>query len=110
MSGQDLFCELKERVAGLDTALNSIEERGRDYAKSEYAYRVALAKQILIERDKRIPVTIIYDICRGDPVIADLKFKRDVAEAVYKAAIEACNVQKLQIKVLENQINREWKG
>ena len=110
MSGQDLFCELKERVARLDAALGFIEERGRDYAKSEYEYRVAMAKQIMIEREKRVPVTIIYDICRGNPVIADLKFKRDVAEAVYKAAIEACNVQKLQIKVLENQINREWKG
>ena len=40
--------------------------------------------------------------------IAGLKFQRDVAETAYKAAMEAINVYKLNIKVLEEQIQREW--
>ena len=53
-------------------------------------------------------MTIISDICRGTPEIAKLKFERDVAEVNYKAAMEAINVYKLQIKIYENQIDREW--
>ena len=70
--------------------------------------RVGLNKKIVEERDKGTPVTIISDICRGDEVIAELKFQRDVAETAYKAAMEAINVYKLNIKVLEEQIQREW--
>lgn len=70
--------------------------------------RVGLNKKIVEERDKGTPVTIISDICRGDEVIAGLKFQRDVAETAYKAAMEAINVYKLNIKVLEEQIQREW--
>jgi hypothetical protein len=71
-------------------------------------YRIALAEKILIERDKGTPVTIISDVCRGDRKIARLKFERDVAEVVYKSALEAINILKLQVKVLDEQIGREW--
>ena len=53
-------------------------------------------------------MTIISDICRGNAEIADLRFKRDVAEVDYKAAQEAINSYKLQIKILEAQRAREW--
>ncbi|MFY9421450.1 MAG: hypothetical protein WAP91_00355 [Bacilli bacterium] len=110
MSGQDLYLELSIKVELLDKALRALGERGREYAKAEHDYRVALAQKILIERDRGTPVTIISDVCRGDKVIAKLKFERDVAEVVYKAAMEAINTYKLQIKILENQIEREWKA
>ena len=42
--------------------------------------------------------------------MAELKFKRDCAKANYESVQEAVNVYKLQIKVLENQIDREWRG
>lgn len=67
-----------------------------------------LPKKMLLERDKGTPVSILSDICRGSREIAAKKMQRDIAEAVYKASMEACNVYKLQIRVLENQIDREW--
>ena len=106
----ELMNELSNKVALLDAALQQLGNRGRLYADAEQRYRIALAQKILIERDKGTPVTIISDICRGDKEIAKLKFDRDCAEITYKAAMEACNVYKLQIKILENQIEREWKG
>ena len=69
-----------------------------------------MAKQVLIERDKGQPVTIISDICRGNAEIARLRFARDVAEVDYKAVQEAINSYKLQIKILEAQRAREWSG
>ncbi|MEE0733302.1 MAG: hypothetical protein U0M23_06665 [Acutalibacteraceae bacterium] len=110
MSGQDLYLELQRKIQLLDAALKQCSLRGQDYAKSESEYRISLAKKILLERDRGVPVTIISDICRGDTEIAKLKFMRDVAETTYKAALEAINVYKLQIKVLENQIDREYRG
>lgn len=110
MSGQDLVIELQGKVQMLDKALQQLGNRGRAFAQSEQDYRIALAQKIITERDKGTPVTIISDVCRGDKVIAKLKFERDVAEAVYKSALEAINCFKLQIKVLENQIDREWKN
>lgn len=108
MSGQDLFNELQGRSKLLDTALGELGRRGRDHAESEKKYRIALAKRILEERAKGTPVTVISDICRGDVEIAQLKFERDCAEVTYKAALEAINNYKLQIRVLDEQISREW--
>jgi len=108
MSGQDLLLEMQTRMKTLDAALRQIGKRGGEYAQKEHDYRVALASKMLLERDKGMPATILSDICRGSAEIAQKKLERDIAESLYKAALEACNVYKLQIRVLENQIEREW--
>lgn len=110
MSGQDLMLELQDKVSLLDKALKQIGVRGRAYAEAERAYRVALAQKILVERDAGTPVTIIGDICRGDQGIANLKLERDICESTYKASLEACNVYKLQLRLLESQVDREFRG
>ena len=110
MSGQDLYQELQGRVAMLDKALGVLGNRGRAAAQADHDYRVALNQKILTERDKGTPGTIMSDVCRGDQEIAKLRLERDIADVVYKSAIEAINCYKLQIKVLENQIDREWKN
>ena len=110
MSGQELYLELQTKVTLLNRALRELGDRGRAAADAEREYRVALAQKLLSEREKGLPATLLPDICRGDREIARLKFQRDVADTVYKAALEACNVYKLQIRVLENQIDREYRG
>ena len=110
MSGQDLMLELSTKVAIIDKALQEFGNRGRAHAKAEQEYRQAVAKKILVEREKGTPVTIMSDICRGDKEVARLKFERDVAEVTYKAASEAIQVYKIQIRVLENTIEREYRG
>lgn len=107
-SGQDLMVEMQGRIHMLDAALQQLGNRGRAYAQAERDYRVALRQEILKERDKGTPVTIISDVCRGDRGIAGLRFNRDVAETAYEAAKEACNVYKIEIRTLEEQIAREW--
>lgn len=108
MSGQDLFLEMQTKTALLDKALNELGRRGRAYAEAEKSYRITLRQEILKERDKGTPVTVISDICRGQQEIAEKRFQRDVAEAVYKAAMEAINVYKLEINIMREQIDREW--
>lgn len=55
-----------------------------------------------------MPVTLINQIIYGVPEVAKLRFDRDVKEAVYQANLEAINSIKLKLRILENQLNREW--
>jgi len=102
--------ELGDKVKLLDEAVRQYGKRGQAYAQAEHDYRVALAGKMLADRANGIPATIMGDICRGDRAIAKLKLERDIAEVVYKSANEAIQSYKLQIRVLESQIEREWKS
>ena len=108
MNGQDLFMEMQDKQKLLEQALKELGRRGRAKADSEQKYRVALAQEILIKRDAGFPATLIGDLCRGEKHIAKLKFERDVAETMYAAAMEAIMSYKLTIRVLSDQIDREW--
>lgn len=107
---QDLIIEIQKLRNTLTLAVNKLRERGTKKAEAEKAYRIALATEILKHRDNKVPVTIINDICRGDKDIAELKFKRDVAETLYKTAEEKINATKLEIRIVENQLNAIRKG
>lgn len=104
----DLVQEIGQKSRLLDTAIKELGKRGRAYAEAEKEYRIAMARKILEEREKGTPVTIISDLCRGNPEIAKLRFDRDCAEVVYKSAMEAINGYKLQIRILDAQVEREW--
>lgn len=104
----DLISEIGAKSALLDAAVKQLGVRGKAYAQAEKDYRVAMSRKVMVEREKGTPVTIISDVCRGTPEIAELRFNRDCAEVVYKSALEAINAIKLQIKILDAQVSREW--
>lgn len=104
----ELIQEIGTKSSLLDAAVKQLGVRGKAYAQAERDYKVALAKKIMQEREKGTPVTIISDICKGDSEIARLRFERDCAEVVYKSAMEAIQSLKLQIRILDAQVDREW--
>ena len=53
-------------------------------------------------------IGMIDKTCYGHPEVADLRFQRDIAETVYKANIEAINSIKLQLRIVDAQLGREW--
>lgn len=109
MDGLDLWNAITSRLDLLDEAVKSLRFRAREYAESESAYRQALAIEMLrLREEDKMPVTIIPDLARGRPEIARLKVERDCNEALYKSALEAINVNKIRVKVLESQHEREW--
>lgn len=107
--GDNLIQEIGAKSALLDAAVKQLGVRGKAYAQAERDYKVALARKMMQEREKGTPVTIISDICKGDTEIARLRFERDCAEVVYKSAMEAIQSIKLQIRIIDSQIEREWK-
>lgn len=105
----DLVQEIGQKSALLDAAIKQLGVRGKAYAQAEHDYRLALSQKILQYRADGMPVTIISDTCRGLPEIARLRLERDIALTVYESAKEAINGYKLQIKILDAQVEREWR-
>lgn len=105
----ELIQEIGAKSALLDKAITQLGVRGKAYAQAEHDYRVALRKAVLAARAEGTPVTIISDVCRGDPEIAKLRLEKDIALTVYESAKEAIQGYKLQIRILDAQLEREWR-
>jgi hypothetical protein len=104
----DLQNELDYKSQLLYKAVEELKNTGKKYAEAYTKYRVELAKELVKLKDEGYAITLAGDIARGKPEIAKLKFDEISTEAVYKANQETINVLKLQIKILENQRQREW--
>lgn len=104
----ELFQEIQRLNTLLDKAIAELKNRGREYALAYKTYRMLLSKELLRLRDEGVPVTIAYDIARGKEEIADAKENEIITESLYKSCQEAINVYKLQIKIVQEQINREY--
>lgn len=105
----DLFNELQNLTEKLNASIKTLIKNGRALAEAERDYKVTLRKEALkLREDKNMPVTLINQIIYGIPEVAAKRFKRDVAEAMYQTNQEFINTTKLQIRVLESQLSREW--
>ncbi len=56
---------------------------GNAKSDAEYNYRLLKAKKIIILRADKTPVTIIADLVKGDPEVAELKLLLDAQEVLY---------------------------
>ena len=105
---QDMYGEREQLFDQLMQELEALRRTGQQYAENEAEYRKALRIAILEERSKGTPVTVISDLCRGRPDIAEKKQLRDCAEVLCKASSEAIMELKLRIKVVDADIQRTW--
>lgn len=104
----ELWQELEVKNKQLEQALRTVRQNGIALAEAEKNYKEAVSKEALKLRDEGMAVTLIDKIIYGLPSISTLRFERDCAEVVYEANKEAIQVKKLQIRLIESQINREW--
>lgn len=105
----DLYGEIQNKINELNVSLKKLRETGTSYAEAERDYKIMLRQEALkLRSEKEMPVTLIQQVVYGVPGVAEKRFKRDVAEAIYKANLEAINTIKLQIRIMENQLEREW--
>ena len=104
----DLTIELNEKVRQLEISIKELRNSGTSYATAERDYKILLRQECLKLRDEGMAIGMIDKTCYGIPSVAEARFKRDVAEAVYKANLAAINSIKLQLRLIENQISREY--
>ena len=104
----ELLAELNDKRKLLNQALSECTRRGVELAKAECEYKQSSAKFILAQRAIGTPATLIKDLAMGDEIVSGLRLKRDIAEVYYDNAKEARNVYKLEARLIEEQITREW--
>lgn len=104
----DLMQQLEALKDDLRQSVRLLRPNGKALAKAERDYKVRLRQEALKLRAEDMPVTLIQQIVYGIEDVADLRYKRDVAQTTYEANKEAINTFKLYIRILESQIQREW--
>lgn len=100
--------KMQELNTYLTTALAEYKKRGTDYAKAYKNYRILLSQELLKLKAEGMPVTICNDLARGKKEVAEAKEQEIITECLYKSCQEAILTYKLQIKILQNQIDKEY--
>lgn len=104
----DLVQEIMMLQGKLTTSIRALANNGKALAQAEMEYKICLRQHALKLRDDGTPVTLINQVIYGEQEVAEKRFKRDIAETMRDVAQENINILKLQIRVLEEQIQREW--
>lgn len=99
--GQAIYETSKRLREGTDV----LYKYARAYAEAEHEYRMQLAREITKLRDEGLPVTIINDVARGN--VADLKFKRDLAELTYKTTRDMLQALQTEMSGLQTLYKRQ---
>lgn len=92
----------------LNITIKSLAKYGNDLAKAEYEYKIAVNQKALQLKEDGLASTLINLVIYGYKDIAQLRLKRDIAESMRNVALESINSIKLQLRLIENQISREY--
>ena len=103
-----LIDEIQNTFDLLSQSIKSLKRTSEAYAKAEMDYKILLRQECLKLRDDGMAIGMISLTCYGIPSVAEARFKRDIAEANYKANQEAIQSYKLQLRLMDNQVSREW--
>ena len=105
----DLFNEIQNKIQELNLKIKELKKTGVEFAEAEKEYKIILRQEALkLRAEKGMPVTLIQQVVYGIPEVAEKRYVRDCKEALYQATQEAINGIKLQMRIIENQLQREW--
>ena len=104
----DLINELFGLQKQLTASIGQLKKNGIARAEAERDYKVKLAQTALKMRAENTAVTFISLVIHGEKDVAELRLKRDIAEVIYQTNLEHINSVKLQIRLIDNQVAREW--
>ncbi len=104
----ELWQDIEQKIKELEVSVKSLRKTGTEFATAEKEYKQKLREEALKLKSEGMAVTLIDKVIYGVPDVANLRFKRDVCEAVYNANQESINVLKLNIRIIESQLQREY--
>lgn len=106
----NLYEELRMLIEQLRNSVKSLKKNGIALANKEREYKELLRIETLKLKDEGINSTLIDKVVYGVPEVAKKREERDIAEATYKANLEGIGSVKLQMKVIEDFINKDLKS
>lgn len=104
----DLVTLLRTKNNELSYSIKQLRSNGEALAKAEMEYKMEMNKEAIRLRAENMPVTLIEMVIHGQKTVAEARFKRDIAQVMYDTNQEHINATKIQIKVIDEQIKREW--
>ena len=104
----DLITQLNILTDELHKSMKDLRKHGYLLAQAEHDYQLIKAQRVLMMKEEGATVTEINLTIKGQPDVAEALLKRDTAKVLYDANQEHINVVKLEVRVLESQIAREW--
>lgn len=108
MGNPDLINQLNDITLRMSQSIKKLAQYGKERAESEYNYRIKVRQEAFKMKTEGETATMINLAVRGEKEVAKAMLERDIAEAMYETAQENINVLKLQARLLESQIDREW--
>lgn len=104
----DLILELNSRMDNLIQEVHILDEAGTEYAMRDTEFRSILAQEILKLRANGTAANLCEKVAFADENVRNAKYNLNIAESDVLVAKEKINAEKLKIRLLESQINREW--
>ena len=104
----DLYVEERQLMAKLDEFIEEYRRCGIEHAKRDREYYVLKARKTLELKDDGMPATVISQVIKGVGSVAEAREKMLVAEVMTRAALEAILSTKLQAKLVDSQLQREY--
>ena len=104
----DLYLQIQQKQRELETSVKLLRKTGEARAEKERDYKMLLSVESLKLREQGMPVGMIDKVVYGLPNVAKARFERDVAEVTHSANQDHCNAVKLQIRILDSQLSREY--
>jgi len=104
----DLVTKIQNLIPETHQHIKNLQNWGIKKAEAEKEYQTALSQKVLIERDKGSAIGVISLTVKGDAEVAKKRYERDVAEVMYQVCQEKINISKLEARLLDSQIQREW--
>jgi len=104
----DLYVEERQLRSKLDALIDEYRRCGTEHAKRDREYYALKAAKTLELKEQGMPATVITQIIKGVEPVAVAREKMLVSETMARAALEAILSTKLQIKLVESQLQREY--
>lgn len=104
----DLYVEERQLRSKLDALIDEYRRCGIEHAKRDREYYVLKATKTLELKDQGMPATVIAQVIKGVEPVAEAREKMLVAEVMTRAALEAVLSTKLQVKLVDSQLQREY--
>lgn len=105
---QDLITELERMKTELHTSMKLLRQNGEKMAQAENLYQKVKAETWVEMETMGCPITKIKETIKGQPKVAEALLNRDLATVMYESNQEHINVVKLEMRIIESQISREW--
>lgn len=110
-SGQDLYNLQKEQRKLLSETVKAMKNTGRRLAEAERNYRIAYRKEVFrLHIQDEVAWTACADLAKGGEEVAALRFERDKLKSDYEVCLEKLNQLKLEIRILETEIQEDKRG